>query len=601
MAVSPIYVAGTPYAASELAALDYAQSFDTIFLTHEFYQPAKMVRNDHDDWLHSVITFAPGIGVPTSVAAVRTMPNTDAANSGDSHFPQDYRYVVSAVNSDGQESRGSAEAVARNDTELARNFTTITWAAPAEGTAQYYRIYKAHETGSLGFIGESEGLSFTDDGFQPDYAEAPIEAYNPFDGSGNYPARCGFWEQRLWFGRTTNSPNGIFASRSADFENMDFARPQRENDSIAFSIATGQSNLINSFIAMDRLLVGTSDNIFSLAGPNDNILVPNPPPGARRQIGRGAVLPKPLVIGEVAFYQPRVETGLRTIGFTFEIEGYRSSDVTIFAPHLFEDFRITHMCYQPEPYSIIWVRCDDSRIRAFTWEQEQQVWGWTECDFGGDVLDVVCIPEGSEHRVYLTIERVINEETVRYVERLERSKWTDYQLTSFLDCSKLYQFSSPTDTVQGLSHLEGETVTVLMDGYTTTAVVSDGQITLPELATKVVVGLPYEAVIETMPLPQEDRRKITGEIFVELVESFDVLAGRFDKEAPAGEEEADFELITTREPGEIGSPIMFTGQPEPVRSDQIVDRQAQVIVKQTTPYPLMVTAIHYGVESKGRG
>ena len=600
MAVFPLYVSGTPYAASELPAVDYAQSFDTIFLTHEFYPPAKMVRTDHDDWLHSEIAFGPSVGSPTGVGAVATVANTDAANTGDSYFPQEYSYIISAVDENGQESRGSTSASATNDTELARNYTTISWTAPAEGTVEYYRIYKAHETGSFGFIGESDSLSFVDDGFQPDYAEAPIEAYNPFDATGSYPARCGFWEQRLWFGRTTNSPNGIFASRSADFENMDFARPQRENDSISFSIATGESNLVNSFIPMDRLLVGTSDNIFSLVGPNDDILVPNPPPGARRQIGRGAVLPKPLVIGEVAFYQPRVETGLRTIGFTFEIEGYRSSDVTIFAPHLFEAFRITRIAYQAEPYSVVWSLRNDGALLAFTWEEEQQVWGWTEIDVGGTVLDVVCIPEGSESRVYMVVERSINGSTVRYVERLERAKWTDYQLTSFLDCSKIYEFSSPTDTVQGLSHLEGETVTALIDGFETSMVVEDGEIQLPKAASKVIVGLPFEALIETMPLPDEPRRKITGEIYVELVESFDVHAGRFDAEAPVGEQEKT-ELVATRNEGEIGAPLLFTGQPEPIRTDQIVDRQAQVLIKQSSPYPMTVTAIHYGVESKGRG
>lgn len=597
MAVFPIYSAATPYNAADLTALDFTQSFDTIFLTQEFYAPAKMVRNDHDDWLHSVIAFGPSIGVPTSVGAVATVANTDAANSGDSYFPQDYRYIVAAVDDNGQESRGSASATATNDTELARNFTTVSWTAPVDGAVEYYRIYKAHETGSFGFIGESESTSFVDDGFQPDYAEAPIEAYNPFGGSGDYPARCGFWEQRLWFGRTTNSPNGIFASRSADFENMDFARPQRENDSIAFSIATGQSNLINAFIPMDRLIVGTSDNVFSLVGPNDGILTPNPPPSPQRQIGRGVVLPKPLVIGEVAFYQPRIETGLRTIGFAFEIDGYRSSDVTIFAPHLFEDYRIIRMAYQAEPYSVIWVLRNDGQLLTFTWEEEQQVWGWSEVDVGGVVLDVVCIPEGAEDRVYITVERTINDATVRYVERFDRAKWTDYQLASFLDCAKIYEFDTATDVVQGLSHLEGEEISILMDGYSTTLTVENGEVTLPYEATKVVAGLPYRALIETMPLPDEPKRKITGEIYLELVESFDVYAGRYDAEAPMGEREAT-ELVATRLEGEIGAPILFTGQPEPIRTDQIVDRQAQVIVEQNSPYPMTVTAIHYGVESK---
>ena len=54
------------------------------------------------------------------------MPNTDSANAGDGHFPQTYKYIISAVDVNGQESRGSAIASAFNDTELARNYTTVS-------------------------------------------------------------------------------------------------------------------------------------------------------------------------------------------------------------------------------------------------------------------------------------------------------------------------------------------------------------------------------------------------------------------------------------------------------------------------------------------
>lgn len=595
MAVYPLYKMATPYNASELGGMDYAQSFDTIYLTHEYYPVSKLTRADHADWSYSAVTFSPGIDAPTSVSAVATVANMDTANSGDSYFPQDYNYIVSAVNADGQESRGSAPDGASNDTELPRNYTTISWVAPA-GSVDYYRVYKSHESGSFGFIGETTTTSFVDDGFQPDYADAPIEAYTPFNATGKYPSRVGFWEQRLWFGGTTNNPNGVFASRSADFENMDFARPQRENDSIAMSISTGQSNVIEAFIPMDRLMVGTSDNIFSLVGPNDDVLVPTPPPGAKRHVGRGIALPKPIMVGEVAFYQPRVESGLRTLGYTFEIDGYRSNDVSIFAPHLFEDFRLVRMAYQAEPSSILWCVRSDGALLAFTWEAEQQVWGWTEMDVGGKVLDVCCIPEGDksrpgseEGRIYIIVEREIGGETVRYVEYLDRLKWTDYRTASFLDCSRIYAFETPQTEIRGLAHLEGEDVTVLADGFTLTATITDGAFTLEDPAQFVVVGLPYDAIIETLPLPPEPRKKITGEIYVEMVDSFDVRAGRV---------ESELELLATRKEGEIGAPIMFTGQPEPARPDQLVDRDSTIIIKQSSPYPMTITGIHYGVEPK---
>lgn len=587
MAVYPLYVAPTPYNACELADLDYSQAFDAIYLAHELYAPGKLVRADHADWTYAAVPFGPAIAFPTGVSATATVPNTDAANAGDGYFPQSYSYIVAAVDVNGQESRGSAVASATNDTELPRNFTTVSWSAVTG--ADFYRVYKAHETGSFGYIGATESLSFKDDGFQPDYSRAPISAYNPFDGAGNYPARTNFWEQRLWWARTTNAPNAFWASRSSEFENLDFARPQTESDSIAAAIATGETNSIEALIALDRLVVGTSDNIFTLQGPNDDVLVPNPPPAARRQVGRGIARPKPLPIGEVVFYHPRVEAGVRTLGFAFEIDGYRSTDVTIFAPHLFDGKRIVSWCYQAEPHSIIWVALNDGALLSFTWEAEQQVWGWTEIDVGGRVLDLCSVPEGNESRVYMQVERDLAGGTRRFIERLASWKWTDYRRAVFVDCARRFMFDAPVSEVTGLQHLEGETVAVMADGYAFSAVVTDGAVALPEPASMVVAGLPFEAVVETMRLPEETKRKITGEIYVELVDSFDVLGGR---------REDELELFRTRTPGDIDGPVMFTGQPEPIRPRQVVDRDARIILKSVSPYPMTITAVHYGVEAK---
>lgn len=72
---------------------------------------------------------------------------------------------------------------------------------------------------------------------------------------------------------------------------------------------------------------------------------------------------------------------------------------------------------------------------------------------------------------------------------------------------------SPTASVGGLRHLEGETVSVLADGSAfTDLVVVDGAITLPSAFTKIRVGLGYSCELETLPLANvqtsiEGRRK----------------------------------------------------------------------------------------------
>jgi hypothetical protein len=58
-----------------------------------------------------------------------------------------------------------------------------------------------------------------------------------------------------------------------------------------------------------------------------------------------------------------------------------------------------------------------------------------------------------------------------------------------------------TTTVSGLWHLEGETVTGTANGYVFPDVaVSNGSVTLPNAASRVHIGLPYTAEIETLRL-----------------------------------------------------------------------------------------------------
>lgn len=67
--------------------------------------------------------------------------------------------------------------------------------------------------------------------------------------------------------------------------------------------------------------------------------------------------------------------------------------------------------------------------------------------------------------------------------------------------SGAWSLQTLTDTVSGLEHLEGKTVKVVADGNVfPDVVVSDGAVTLPVAASLIVVGLAYDAQLETLNL-----------------------------------------------------------------------------------------------------
>jgi hypothetical protein len=499
------YSIASPYPGSALAELDFEQTADTLYLAHLSYAPRKLLRAGHTSWSFATVAFEPSIAEPTNLVATATVPNTDAANGGDAYFPQAMQYTVTAINEDtGQESRTSNVEVVVNDLTLKRNYNELTWDAVTG--ADRYNVYKANNTQFFGYIGTTYDLTFTDDNIEPGLDRAPPENYNPFPGADDYPSTVTLFEQRSIWARSTNAPNGIWMSRTAQLENMDRSRPLRADDSLTIAITAGKVNAINQLTSTTSLLALTSDAIFTIDGDGGGgVILANSPPAARRQVGRGASRISPIVVDNVVFYPPYTGAGVRSLNYSFEIDGIRSSDVTIFSPHFFEGFEIVSWCYAQEPRSVVWAVRDDGKLLCFTWEQEQNVWGWTECETDGLVKSICAIEEDGEDRVYLIVERVIGGVTKTYVERMASATWDVLDDTCFMDCAISATFVTPRATFTGLSHLNGRTDVVgIVDGVPVTGLtVSGGSLTLPEdvgTARQVTFGLPYFADIETLPV-----------------------------------------------------------------------------------------------------
>ncbi|KQM18380.1 hypothetical protein [Novosphingobium sp. Leaf2] len=537
MGVSRAYIAPTPYNGVELSEVDYEQTADTMYMAHIDHEPWKLVRYGHTDWRFIKVTFSPVLAAPGSTTIVPTQPNVDSENDGDNFFPQPVSYCVTAVNEDtGEESRASGIQTATVDLSLKRNYVTFGWAAVSG--ADRYNVYKADNSQFFGYIGTTDKLTFRDDNIGPALDRAPPEAYNPFPGAGDYPSTVALFEQRAMWARSYNTPNGIWATRSALLENMDRSQPLREDDSIAFSIVAGRVNSINQLVSTTGLLALTSDSIFTVDGDGQGgILTGNSPPSVKRQIGRGASRLGALVIDNVVFYAPSVGSSVRTIQYSFEYDGQKSNDVSIFSPHLFEGFSIKAWCYAQEPRSMIWAVRSDGALLCFTWEQDQNVWGWTICETDGSFVDCISISEGGENRVYFLVDRIVGGVTRRFVERMAPQLWDDVASSVYLDCAISASFDEPQSTFSGLWHLEGRTVSGLVDGVVVHGLaVTNGHVTLPPnkpTAKRVTFGLPYTSDIDLLPIRANlpdggnntGRRQQTGDVCLILRDSRSVYAG----------------------------------------------------------------------------
>ena len=592
MGVSRVYVVGSPYNGVELDDLDFEQTADTMYLAHINHAVHKLVRNDHDDWEFIEVTFGPSIAAPTGCSAVATVPNTDADNSGDAYFPQPATYVVTALNDDsGQESRASNEDSATNDLTLKRNYNTITWSAVAD--ADRYNIYKADNSQFYGYIGSTEDLTFTDDNIGPALDRAPPQAFSPF--TTDNPSTVTFFEQRLILARTTEAPNAIWGSRSGQFENFDRSRPLRDDDSLSFSIVAGRVNAVEQLASTTSLIALTSDSIFNVDGDGAGGVLTASSQAARRQIGRGSSRLPPLVIDNVVFYSPSTGDSVRTIGYSFEFDGLKSSDVSIYSPHFLDGFDIVSWCYSQEPRSLIWAARSDGKLLCFTWEQEQNVWGWTLCETDGLVKSVCCITEGGEDRVYMIVERELEGVPRTFMERMVSHRWDDITETCFMDCAVSATFETARSEFSGLWHLEGRTDVVgIVDGVAVHGLtVTDGQVTLPEnVGTGSVVsfGIPYQVDVTTLPVRfnaqgegfNVGRKQQTGQITLSLHESRSVFCGV---------DENNLYLVKSRTDEAWGTPDDLMTGDYLVDSANVVSGEASVHVRQTSPLPFTLLGV----------
>jgi hypothetical protein len=596
MPVYRVYQAATPFNASELPEMDYEQTADVIYLAHQNHLPCKVIRHSHTDWEFADVTFGPVIPAPAGASASATTANTDSANSGNAYFPQPASYQVTAYNEDtGQESRPTASVTVTNDLALKRNYNSISWGAVTGAT--HYRIYKSENEQGFGNIGITDQLTFRDDNIGPDLSFGPPVGDNPFANAGDRPSAITFHEQRSYWARTLNRPNGIWASKSADFENMDFSRPGREDDSIEVALVANKVNSVNAMASTEQgLLALTSNNIFAVQGSNEDYITATPPPRIRPRVRRGASRLKPILIDNVVFYETGKTGEVRTIGYDFELDGLKTDDVSIFSRDMFQDFSIVAWAFAEKPASAIWVVRSDGNLLCLTWDQAQQVWGWTMCETDGLFKGVSVITEQGEDRVYFVIERTINGVSKTYIERMAAELWNDQADACFLDCARTFTSTGYVNVFNRLDHLEGETVVAWVDGSAVTTdpsgdplVVTNGSVTLAIGGKKVTIGLLFTAEVETLPLAMQTpqgwikaRPGQAGRAFVSVIESRNVTAGV---------SETQLFPIKQRDLEDYGDPIsLFTGDLEiPLGGSS--GNEITVTIRSEDPTPLHVAGI----------
>ena len=146
--------------------------------------------------------------------------------------------------------------------------------------------------------------------------------------------------------------------------------------------------------------------------------------------------------------------------------------------------------------------------------------------------------------------------------------------------------------IAGLNHLEGQTVSILVDGAThPTKVVASNQITLDRFGTDVKVGLQYTSILKTMRI---DAGSQDGTSQAKTKRIFEVTARLFETVGvEVGPDLDNMERVpfrTSADPMDQGIPP-FTGDKE-VEFRGNYDTDGFMMVRQTQPLPLTLLSLY---------
>ena len=418
-------------------------------------------------------------------------------------------------------------------------------------------------------------------------------------GSDNRPSCVSFFEQRLVFANTNNNPQTLWFSKAGDYEN--FTTGSNADDAMIYTIASNQVNAIQYLKAVRTLVVGTSGGEFTVSADGTDASITPTNVTIKRQSSFGSAGVDAIPAGNAILFLQKAKRKIRELAYNFDSDGYVAPDLTILNDTVTKS-GIVQMIFQQEPDSIIWCVRDDGELAGLTYQRSENVVSWHRHIFGGvfgsgnSVCESAASISGvlTEDELWVIVKRTINGATKRYVECFSDFDFDETDATDFkfLD-SHLNYSGSATTTLSGLSHLEGQSVSILADGSVhANKTVSSGAVTLDRSVTKACVGLAYDSVLQTMRIEggaaegtSQGKTKRISKVVLRLFETVGV---------KVGPSLSDLETVPFRTTSSnLSAPVdtLLAGDKEiEFRDDYNSD--GFIFIKQDQPLPCSILAIY---------
>lgn len=465
----------SPYAVSDLFSLSFWQNGDVLYICHKNYEMKKLIRKTQISFVFESMNFVDGPYLPENTTETTITP--------------------------------SAAATAA---ETSMTLTASADLFSAADVGRWIRIYTVSGTTykwawlKISSVANARSATAVLKGGQTFQSATKTWRLGAFT-TNEHPSTVCVFGNRLYLGMGKY----VFASMIEGLETFSLTKNDGSTtveDRNGFTVIMP---IIKSYeirwIFPDVIpVIGCENETFTLRNSDDGETLTPAKVRAVLESAPGTDTIPPIVTQEGLFYIKKYGKNLLNYSYSYESYRYRGDSVSWYVQNLLKA-GVKQICWLHEPDPLMVFAMKDGGVLTCTLSLGNGVAAYARQDFSGEVVSVASVPNRFEQKddLFLLVKRTVNGNTVYYIEVMENGLEfgaADTKEAFYVDCGASYS-GQTASVISGLSHLEGQKVTVLADGaIQTEKTVENGAITLDSPAKTVHAGLPFVSEIRPMPV-----------------------------------------------------------------------------------------------------
>lgn len=228
-----------------------------------------------------------------------------------------------------------------------------------------------------------------------------------------YPSTVGLFQSRLWYGGTSAQPLTIWGSEIGLYDS--FGVGPDDEDSIELTLTGDGIGKITWMSAARDLVIGTNGAEITVSSNTASSLTPSSAEQFVRTYNGSEPQQVAAIKSELVYIQGS-GTKIRTFGYDYSEDGYRSEDTMLIADHLGKQ-GIVELAYAQEPNSTIYAVSEEGQLLVGIYDRSREIAGWTKYVTDGYYESVQCLSQAGSDLIYVVVNRLINGSNVRSVEQ----------------------------------------------------------------------------------------------------------------------------------------------------------------------------------------